>query len=166
VLWLHLDESRLLDLDTAAAPITVDGLGVDGLGVVSSDLLRVWLSGSTVIAKPVLDLARTDAVDQHDAPAWMADLVRLRDRHCVFPGCRRRSRRCDLDHIEPYLPPDRGGPPGQTSPLSLAPLCRRHHRAKTHARWRYHRLPDGTYRWTTPTGDALDVLPSHRPAQP
>jgi hypothetical protein len=166
VLWLHLDQSRLLDLDTSAAPVTVDGLGVDGLGTVSSDLLRLWLADTEVVVRPVLDLARTDAVDQHDPPTWMADLVRLRDPHCVFPGCRRRSRRCDLDHVEPYLPPDRVGPPGQTHPLNLAPLCRRHHRAKTHARWRYHRRPDGSYRWTTPTGHTLDVPPPRRPSPP
>ena len=35
---------------------------------------------------------------------------------------------------------------------NLAPLCRRHHNAKTHHGWRYHRLPDGTYLWTGPDG--------------
>lgn len=70
--------------------------------------------------KPVLDLRRTDQVDQHDPPAWMADLVWLRDPVCVFPGCHRTSRICDLDHIEPCLPIDVGGPPGQTHPDNLA----------------------------------------------
>jgi hypothetical protein len=55
-------------------------------------------------------------------------------------------------HIAPFIPPDQGGPPGQTNPANLAPLCRRHHRCKTFTRWRYHRLPDGTYQWTDPTG--------------
>ena len=36
--------------------------------------------------------------------------------------------RCDLDHITPYLPLHLGGPPGQTHPGNLAPLCRHHHR--------------------------------------
>lgn len=66
----------------------------------------------------------------------------------------RHTRRADLDHIEPY---DEDGPPGQTKPENLAPLCRRHHRAKTSPRWRYERLPDGSYRWHAPgirlTGD-------------
>ena len=161
VLWLHLDESALLDLDTFPAAVTIDGLGT-----VSSDLLATWLAGSTVIVRPVLDLRRHDAVDQHDPPAWMADLVRLRDRHCVFPGCRRGSRACDLDHITPYLPLDHGGPPGQTIPEGLAPLCRRHHRAKTHTRWRYRRLPDGSYRWTSPIGRTFTVLAARRPESP
>jgi hypothetical protein len=151
-LWLHLDQSALLDLDTFPAPITIDGLGT-----VSSDLLETWLVGTTLIVRPVLDLRCADAVDAHDPPGWMADLVRLRDRHCVFPGCRRASRACDLDHIQEYVPPDDGGPPDQTRPENLAPLCRRHHRAKTHTAWRYRRLPDGSYRWTSPTGRT----PSH-----
>lgn len=35
----------------------------------------------------------------------------------------------------------------------LAPLCRRHHRLKTHgeaAGWHYRVLHPGTYLWTTP----------------
>jgi hypothetical protein len=35
---------------------------------------------------------------------------------------------------------------------NLAPLCRRHHRAKTHKGWSYRRLPDGSYRWKDPFG--------------
>ncbi len=94
------------------------------------------------------DATATDAVDAHDPPAWMRDLVILRDPRCVFPHCQRDARACDLDHIIPY---DDTGPPGQTRPANLAPLCRRHHRAKTTGRWQYRRLPDGTYQWTGPT---------------
>jgi hypothetical protein len=116
--------------------------------------LRTWLEGSRVTVQPVIDLAATDAVDTYTPPAWMAELVRLRDRHCVFPWCPRDSRACDLDHITPFDPgtDTSPGPPGQTRPDNLAPLCRRHHRAKTSGRWRYRRHRDGTYTWTTPHG--------------
>ena len=77
----------------------------------------------------------------------MRDLVILRDPRCVFPHCQRDARACDLDHTIPY---DDTGPPGQTRPDNLAPLCRRHHRAKTTGRWQYRRQPDGTYQWTGP----------------
>jgi hypothetical protein len=103
----------------------------------------------------VLDLGRTDAVDAHDPPGWMRELVILRDRHCVFPFCDRDARGCDLDHLEPYVPMDEGGPPAQTSPANLAPLCRRHHRLKTFTRWRYRRLPSGDYEWTDPLGHTI-----------
>ena len=108
--------------------------------------------------RPVLNTTRTDAVDAHDPSTWMRELVVLRDGHCVFPGCTVDARSCDLDHLAPYVPVHRGGPPGQTSPANLACLCRRHHRAKTFAGWRYRRLPDPpegdrpgpTYEWTSP----------------
>ena len=89
----------------------------------------------------------------------MRELVILRDRHCVFPWCGRDARTCDLDHIVPYVPPDEGGPPGQTNPQNLAPLCRRHHRAKTFTGWTYQRQRDGTYEWTSPHGHTWTVGP-------
>ena len=98
----------------------------------------------------MLRIDRTDAVDQHDPPEWMRELVILRDWTCVYPYCETNSRGCDLDHITAYVEIDDGGPPGQTNPQNLAPLCRRHRRAKTHAGWRYRRNPDGTYTWHSP----------------
>ena len=92
--------------------------------------------------RPVLDPARSDAVDAHDPPAWMREMVMLRDRHCVFPGCTTDAGPATSTTSQPYVPLDQGGPPGQTSPANLACLCRRHHRAKTFAGWRYRRLPD------------------------
>ncbi len=90
----------------------------------------------------------------------------LRDAHCVFPGCHRDSRACDLDHITEYLPMEDGGPPGQTRPGNLAPLCRTHHRVKTHTAWHYKRLDDGSYEWTAPTGHQYRVTPASRRTAP
>ena len=156
-LWLHLSDTSLLDIDMYGGAVVSERLGV-----VTTDLVKAWLADSTVVLQPVLHDTCSDAVDQHDPPAWMADQVRLRDPVCVFPGCRRPSRACDLDHIEAYLPLELGGPPGQTSAERLAPLCRHHHRAKTHGGWRYRRRLDGSYRWTSPSGRTYDVLPPPR----
>jgi hypothetical protein len=52
---------------------------------------------------------------------------------------------------------DDRGPPGQTRPDNLAPLCRRHHRAKTFRGWAYVRNADGTYTWTSPHGRMFTV---------
>ena len=76
----------------------------------------------------------------------MREQVVLRDPTCVFPHCTRPSRSADLDHIDPW---DHGG---QTEPANLAPLCRRHHRTKTHHRWRYRAPGSGGYEWTSPDG--------------
>jgi hypothetical protein len=164
-LVLHLSADDLARVTTDPAVVTVFGPHQSGPALL--DVLHAWLPGTTLVVRPVLDLHRTEAVDVHDPPGWMADLVRFRDPCCVFPGCRRRSDACDLDHIEPYVSLARGGPPGQTRPGNLAPLCRRHHRAKTHGSWSYARRPDGSYRWTSPTGRRLTVLtPPPRPPRP
>ena len=123
---------------------------VEKLGPATLDLIRSGCHDSKATIRPVLDLNRTDAVDRHDPPPWMREQVILRDRHCVFPWCGRDARTADLDHITPYVPTDEGGPPGQTNPQNLAPLCRRHHRAKTFTGWTYQRAGDGTYDWTSP----------------
>lgn len=72
--------------------------------------------------------------------------VAARDRTCCFPGCRRPARRCDLDHTIPY---HLGGP---TTFGNLGPLCRRHHRLKTHTDWALHQPEPGLFLWTSPTG--------------
>jgi hypothetical protein len=79
----------------------------------------------------------------------------------VFPDCPIDARSCDLDHIETYLDPDTGGPPGQTRADNLACLCRRHHRLKTFTAWTYHRNPDGSYTWTSPHGRTHTTWPGH-----
>ncbi|MFE0252440.1 HNH endonuclease signature motif containing protein [Streptomyces sp. NPDC059010] len=79
--------------------------------------------------------------------------VIARDQHCAFPSCRMPAHRCDLDHVRPFdhRHPERGG---QTVPDNLQPLCRRHHRLKTHhPGWRVTRdAHTGTTTWTAPTG--------------
>jgi hypothetical protein len=56
-----------------------------------------------------------------------------RDVTCTFPGCRIPAPRCDIDHIEPFRK-DRPAE-DQTRLDNLQPLCRHHHRLKTHGRW-------------------------------
>ncbi len=175
-LFVHLTSQDL------AADLTTDSAGragavsIERLGAATTHLLGQWLArfaaaGAKIIVRPVLDPHRTWAVDQHDPPEQLREQVLLRESHCVFPGCRRDSRTCDLDHLDPYRPPDQGGPPGQTNPENLAPLCRAHHRAKTHTAWTYRRDRDGTLTWTSPTGHQYAVRPSgrrppDRPGQP
>ena len=164
VLVVHVTDTDLLhDLNVDPASSTsMDTRGVarTELGPVLMGRLRTWLlTAAKVTVKPVVDVTTMKAVDRHDPPAAMADGVRLRDETCVFPGCTRRSESTDLDHIREYVPMDEGGPPGQTHPDNLAPLCRRHHRAKTFGAFTYHRQPDGCYRWTLPSGRRMTTDP-------
>ncbi len=75
-------------------------------------------------------------------------------RSLRVPALRQTSARCDTDHVVPH---DSGGP---TSSDNTAPLCRRHHRAKTHSAWDYSVLDRGTYLWTSPNG--LKLIRDHR----
>ena len=163
--YLHFNLADIPDIARVSGlmdPLTRVG-GVERLGPLTLARIREWLkpdgrgNGNRVVIRPVLDLARSDAVDQHDPPAWMRELVILRDRTCVHPYCDKPARDCDLDHIEAYVEMDDGGPPGQTRPDNLAPLCRGHHRAKTHYGWTYQRNPEGTYTWTSPHGTSYTV---------
>ena len=72
--------------------------------------------------------------------------IEMRDRTCVFPGCRISATRSDIDHI---LAVADGG---KTTDANLAPLCRHHHRIKHAYGWTYKRLPNGNCQWTSPTG--------------
>ncbi|HET7519189.1 MAG TPA: HNH endonuclease signature motif containing protein, partial [Actinomycetes bacterium] len=174
VLVLHVTDRDLLDTThPGGATIRRDGVARSPkLGPMLTGRLQSWLlTAGKVTITPVLDLdphaPSIPPVDAHDPPARMAAAVRLRDDTCVYPRCGRPAQACDLDHIEEYVPLDQGGPPGQTSPDNLAPLCRRHHRAKTFGRFTYQRLPDGSYQWTLPSGRHVTTDPhTPRPTPP
>ncbi len=132
--------------ETTRTPITVEQV-------------QTWCAAFTkVVIKPVIDLNDHVHVDAYEAPDRLRDQITLRDLHCVFPNCTRPARGCDLDHIIPW---DAGG---TTSTDNLAPLCRRHHRAKTHSTWHYDVIEPGTYHWTSPSG--LTYRRDHRGTQP
>ena len=75
----------------------------------------------------------------------MKEQVRLIHRTCAFPLCGRPSRGCDLDHVIEW-------PIGKTTTSNLAPLCRGHHRLKTHTDWTYQWVPGTGFVWTSPLG--------------
>ena len=72
--------------------------------------------------------------------------VQGRDRTCVFPGCRMPAIDCDFDHTR------RVADGGETSEANGAPLCRHNHITKDQLGWRYRRLSDGRYQWTSRLG--------------
>ena len=92
-------------------------------------------------------------------PRRLVARVQARDRRCRFPGCSIAAVFCDLDHVRTW-------PGGPTALTNLVCLCRRHHRVKQRPGWAVRLAPDGTVRWTDPTGrtrttspvDALDAV--------
>jgi hypothetical protein len=79
-------------------------------------------------------------------PAALRHLVCVRQRTCCYPGCRRSAVRCDLDHTVAF---DKGG---RTCNCNLAPLCRRHHRAKQAPGWHLEQPLPGQMTWRMPSG--------------
>lgn len=81
----------------------------------------------------------------------LGEHVRARDIRCRFPTCTRTASYpgIDLDHGIPW-------PSGPTTADNLTAKCRSHHRLKTHGRWQHEQQPDGTVRWTSPTGHTYD----------
>ncbi|WP_300677056.1 HNH endonuclease signature motif containing protein [Nocardioides sp.] len=106
-------------------------------------------AGTQVVITPVLDLTTTLTRDGYVPSAPMREQAIVGNETCVHPYCTRPARTADLDHIRPY---DKDGPPGQTTSTNLAPLCRLHHRLKTHAGWRYRPLDPGYFLWRSPGG--------------
>jgi 5-methylcytosine-specific restriction endonuclease McrA len=96
--------------------------------------------------EPVRDLTQHLQTDSYRPSGALAEQVRLRDKTCAFPRCTRPARSCDLDHVIAY---DRGG---KTASDNLAPLCRLHHRLKTHGDWSYQMLELGVFLWRSPYG--------------
>jgi hypothetical protein len=93
-------------------------------------------------------------VDRYALTPGQRRFLRVRDRTCRHPGCRRPAARTDLDHVDPH------GQGGKTDCVNLCCLCRRHHRLKTHARgWRYRMTPDGVLQVTTPSGVTRTTRP-------
>ena len=76
----------------------------------------------------------------------LAHLIRIRQRRCSFPGCRRPAYVGDLDHTIAY---DQGG---LTCECNLAPLCRHHHRAKQAPGWHLSQDQPGHMTWRLPHG--------------
>ena len=89
----------------------------------------------------IVDVGRT----RYRPPAGLADLVRARDRACVFPTCQTPAERCDIDHLTAW---SQGG---TTSLDNLTTLCEAHHRLKHTPGWALTKeQTTGVLSWHTP----------------
>ncbi|MFC8667289.1 DUF222 domain-containing protein [Streptomyces sp. NPDC057199] len=136
-----------------------DGPGeLKGYGPVTAGQVRdIAFAAGTVwrrlLVQPAGGLLVKSDPTTYKPTAETARHVVARDQYCAFPSCRMPASRCDLDHVRAFdhARPERGGP---TTPENLQPLCRRHHRLKTHhPGWRVGRdARTGDAVWTAPTG--------------
>ena len=141
--------STALIAQPAASPTEVAEVRI-GARSASVPALTAWAlaAGGTwrrLVTDPasgtVLDVGRT----RYRPPAGLADLVRARDRACVFPTCQTPAERCDIDHLTAW---SQGG---TTSLDNLATLCEAHHRLKHTPGWALTRdQASGILSWHTP----------------
>jgi Domain of unknown function (DUF222) len=93
----------------------------------------------------------------HDPGVKLRHLARIRHTTCTSPVCRRPAATCDYEHNIPY---EAGG---RTCLCNGGPKCRHDHRLKQHPQWKVDQLPDGTFRWTTPSGRTYTTEPTRYP---
>jgi hypothetical protein len=115
-------------------------------------LLPVLTTPLLPVARGPCDHARAE-VGYHPSRK-LAHLIRARSATCTAPGCRRPAARCDLDHTVPW---DQGG---LTCECDLAPLCRRHHRAKQAEGWHLEQPEPGVLIWHAPAGRSYATTPT------
>ncbi|GAA4756737.1 hypothetical protein GCM10023350_47940 [Nocardioides endophyticus] len=143
MIYLHLSD-RAVDGAVAGVENTRSAISVEQV--------KDWCAGTNtrVTIRPVIDLndnLHTDAYRPTDAQREQAVLT---NATCVYPHCSRPSRSADLDHV---TEPQRGCP---TDSANLAPLCRGHHRYKTHGGWTVERTGPTTFTWTSRYGYSYD----------
>jgi hypothetical protein len=93
----------------------------------------------------------------HDPGARLRHLSQVRHATCTSPVCRRPATQCDFEHNMPY---ETGG---RTCLCNGGPKCRHDHRLKQQPGWTVDQFPDGTFRWTTPSGRSYDTEPTRYP---
>ncbi|MCB0908255.1 MAG: HNH endonuclease [Nocardioidaceae bacterium] len=139
-LFLHLAEDALTGDPTAL------GRCDSTRTPVSVDTVRTWCRNAEVTLTPVVDITDHIAADHDEVRGRLRTQVDHRDGSCTFPWCTRPARSCDHDHVIPH---DQGG---RSCSCNIAPVCRHHHRLKTHYRWRSKMLEPGVVLWTSPHG--------------
>src|SRR5207302_3790583 len=110
-----------------------------------------------------IDPITTDPCDHrheangHDPGVKLRHLAQVRHATCTSPICRRPASQADFEHNTPY---EAGG---RTCLCNGGPKCRHDHRLKQQPRWHVDQLPDGTFRWTTPSGRDYITEPTRYP---
>ena len=100
------------------------------------------------VSGAVLDYGRT----RYEPPQDLVDHVLTRDQTCRGPTCDHAATGCETDHTTAY-------PAGPTAAGNLGALCKPHHLAKHHTRWRVRQPAPGRFEWISPTGHTYIVEP-------
>ena len=146
-----------------AGPGTRDGPGFAFAPTTGQRTWRLRVPGSGPDLLVSFDPVSTQDCDHrfeargHDPGRRLRHLTQVRHATCTGPWCRRPAAQCDFEHNTPY---EAGG---RTCMCNGGPKCRCDHRLKQDPRWTVDQLPDGTFRWTTPTGRQYTTEPTRYP---
>jgi hypothetical protein len=142
----------VVDLETLARLADMPG-DLSGFGPVVADVARQVAAAQAeghwrfTLTDPGTGLAVHDGIVRRRPTAAQRRSVTVRNRTCVFPGCRMPARQCDLDHRVPW------SERRVTSTDGLAPGCRHDHITVRHRiGWTYRSLPGGDHLWRSPLG--------------
>jgi hypothetical protein len=149
VIYVHLADGAVAGVENTRSTVSVQQV-------------EDWCAGTNthVTVRPVIDLNAELRTDAYRPTDLMREQAILTNATCAFVHCSRPARTADLDHVEEWVPdhPDSGG---STTSSNLAPLCRGHHRYKTHGGWTYIRTGPTSFTWTSPYGYAYDWDTAH-----
>ncbi len=134
-------------------PATLEGYGPIDLDTARS-LAGEASSWVRLLTHPVSGAPLVLDRQTYRVPAALRRWLGVTSPTCVFPGCNRTARDCDLDHLTAWADG------GSTDADNLAPECRHHHRLRHETRWTPRHDPvTGNMRWTSPLGSTYDTDP-------
>ncbi len=110
------------------APATLDGYGPIDLDT-ARHLAGEATSWIRVLTHPVTGVPLALDRTRYRVPTALRRWLGIMSPTCIFPGCGRAARDCDLDHLRAWA---EGGP---TDDDNLAPECRHHHRIRHETLW-------------------------------
>ena len=151
-LYVHLAHETLHAILNGQPYAGAGAIRVEDLGPIIAEQVKQWLGHANLTVKPVIDLAGVQPVDRYEVSPSLSEAIGLMNPADYSPYGSSLSRRQENDHTIPYVPMNRGGPPGQTDPAKMAKLTRPHHRLKTFAGWTVTHIALGVWLWRSPHG--------------
>lgn len=140
----------LLGLDTEPA-------NLEGYGPIDLDTARRLAGTATswirLLTHPVTGAPLVLDRKTYRVPVALRRWLGVTSPTCVFPGCGRAARDCDIDHRTAWA----AG--GTTDDDNLDPKCRHHHRLRHEARWDITQTSSGNVAWTSPLGGTYGTDP-------
>jgi len=141
----------LLGVDDA--PPTLEGYGPIDLDT-ARRLAGEASSWVRLLTHPVSGAPLVLDRQTYRVPAALRRWLGVTSPTCVFPGCNRSARHCDMDHLTAWADG------GTTDADNLEPACRHHHRLRHETGWApSHDPATGDLRWTSPLGGTYDADP-------